>query len=85
MPSSPLEAVISNNICQRNNEAFQIFRLQIQFRKGEERVSLKIHFRSFLVQSIVLTSLQYGTWKEIKVFTDILPIFPQHERINLMM
>jgi len=61
MPSSPSEAVISNNVCQHNNGSFQIFGLQIQFKKGEERVSLKIHFRSVLVLRIVLTSLQYET------------------------
>lgn len=59
MSSSPLEPVISNNVCQHDNGAFQIFGLQIQFREGEERVSLKFHFRSFLVQSIVLTNKEH--------------------------
>lgn len=40
MPSSPLEAVISNNVCQHNNRAFQYLAYKYNL-EHEERVSLK--------------------------------------------
>lgn len=77
-----MENVISNIVCQHNNGAFQILRLQIYFgseKKGFTQTSLRI----FPVKSAMLTYLQYATQQEIKIYGYFTYFFPNTtEKIN---